>query len=175
MEEFLAGLNKKFSTQDKRDILDAYHFAKKAHAGQRRKTGEDYITHPVAVAEFLLNYGTDKETIIAGLLHDVVEDTPIEYKEILDKFGKNVAFLVDGVTKEEGRTQEKIKAKSLINKRVLLVKLADRIHNLTTPINSKEWRIKYYNSTKEYYIPIAKEFGFDDLAERLEKLLPGFL
>ena len=160
-------------TNSKKLAAEALKFAEKAHAGQERKTGGPYIAHPVAVANILEGYGADDETIAAGYLHDVVEDTPITLEEIRKKFGEEIAFLVDGVTKEENgyETFRKIKKYSSKDKRVFFVKLADRIHNLETPIDSEEWKNKYHNTTKEFYIPLAREYGFDNLAGRLEKLL----
>ena len=96
MEKYL---NKEFLLSNKEKILEALAFAEKAHDGQMRKSGEPYIIHPVATAVILIDMGMDTETIIAALLHDVVEDTEVELSEVSQKFGEDVAALVDGVTK----------------------------------------------------------------------------
>lgn len=121
----------------------AYDIAKEAHKDQRRRSGEPYIMHPVAVAEILFNFGMDNECIISALLHDVVEDTKVSIDFIEENFGDEVALLVDGVTKL-GKiplsTREEVQAENIrkmfiaMNKdvRVIIIKLADRLHNMRT-------------------------------------------
>lgn len=154
-------------------VAEAYLLAFNAHAGQKRKTGENYFIHPLQVAAIAIDNNADDAAIAASLLHDVVEDTGISLAEIREKFGEEVYFLVDGVTKEkdENSTFEKIKSYSKKDKRVLFVKLADRIHNLLTPIDSGEWKQKYIKSTRGFYIPLAREFGFVGFANKLENLI----
>jgi guanosine-3',5'-bis(diphosphate) 3'-pyrophosphohydrolase len=123
---------------DVKNVERAYLFAEKAHKGQKRKTGEDYITHPVAVALKLLEIGADEESIIAGLLHDTVEDTEATLKDVEKEFGKQVATIIDSITKvsninffgsqEEAKTAtiRKIFTGSIEDERAIFVKLADR-------------------------------------------------
>lgn len=161
----------------KKIVAEAYNLAEMAHRGQQRKNDgvTPYITHPAAVAIMLASYGADDETIAAGYLHDVVEDTNVTLEEIREKFGEKIAFLVDGVTKPKEdsakKTFLKIADYAAKDKRVLLIKLADRIHNIETKLDSAEWQNKYYNSTKEFLIPMAKAAGFFDMARKLEELL----
>lgn len=161
--------------KDFKKLLEVYEFAKKAHKGQFRKTGEDYITHPVAVAGIAQLYEADEPTVYACMLHDVVEDTPIKLEEIIDRFGKEVAFLVDGVTKEnsEEKTIEKIKKYSKKDSRVILIKLADRIHNLQNmnddEIFKGDW--KNYRISTPIYIEIGRQHGYNDLAQKAGRLL----
>ncbi len=135
----------------------------------KRETGEDYITHPVAVQKIARKYGADFLTQCACLLHDVVEDTNIKLEEIAKKFGQEVAFLVYGVTKAktQEKTFEKIETCIQQDKRVIFVKLADRIHNTLTI--TKRIREKYKNSNK-WYINTGRQHGYNDLADRLEEL-----
>ncbi len=121
----------------------AYETAKAAHEGQRRKSGEAYITHPVAVTQILAGYGLDEATLAAALLHDVVEDTDLTLDDIVADFGEEVAYLIDGVTKLDRisySTREQAQAATIRKMvvamaedlRVLLIKLADRLHNIRT-------------------------------------------
>ncbi|MFH0831412.1 MAG: HD domain-containing protein [archaeon] len=154
-------------------VAEAYLLAFNAHSGQKRKSGENYFMHPLQVAVIAIDNNADDAIVAASLLHDVVEDTVITLDEIRSKFGEEVCFLVDGVTKEKSDegTFNKIRMYSQKDKRVLFVKLADRIHNMQTPIDSDEWKKKYCSSTKEFYIPMAREYGFENFADRLENLL----
>ncbi|MFH1238472.1 MAG: HD domain-containing protein [archaeon] len=157
-------------------LFEVYEFAKEAHGNQKRETGESYITHPVAVANIAQSYGADDKTIYACLLHDVVEDTCVSFEEIKNRFGKSVAYLVDGVTKIEGDkvgTRLKVWEYAKIDKRVALIKLADRIHNVSNPKDDLEWRKDYMVSTN-FYIGVGREFDFDDMASKLEELNKGF-
>lgn len=163
-------------------IKEAYLLAKKAHTGQKRYTGEPYITHPIAVATILAEMRMDPQTIMAALLHDVLEDTQIVQHELIEKFGKEVADLVDGVTKltqiefesraiaqaENFRKMFMAMAKDI---RVILVKLADRLHNMRTlSCLPPEKRRRIAKETLEIFAPIANRLGmhafrveFDDL------------
>ncbi|MBP5634479.1 HD domain-containing protein, partial [Candidatus Saccharibacteria bacterium] len=129
-------------------IDKAVDVATKAHEGQLRKTGEPYIIHPLAVKKILEEWNMDDDTVIAGILHDTVEDTPLTLNEIKEQFGKDVAFLVDGVTKlskarsgmknlesylpETSDNLLKLLIATGQDVRVLIIKLADRLHNLRT-------------------------------------------
>ena len=163
-------------------IQEAYEFSAKAHEGQQRRSGEPYITHPVAVADILAGLHLDAGSIKAALLHDVVEDTPSTLAEIETRFGEDVALLVDGVSKidhlrfdsaaeaqaESFRKMLLAMAKDL---RVILVKLADRTHNMRTiqslPLD-KQQRIA--RETLDIYAPIANRLGVYSLKIELEEL-----
>ena len=162
-------------------IARSYAFAEKAHSGQKRASGEAYFEHPKKVAAFLLEWNMDEETIAAGLLHDVVEDTECSMEDIKKEFGDHVAFLVDGITKlgrvkyrGEEAQRENIKKLILASSediRVLIIKLADRYHNMQTlkylkP--AKQYRIAL--ETYEIYAPIAYRLGMQHLSGELEDL-----
>lgn len=156
----------------------AYLLAKKAHEGQKRHTGDAYITHPIAVASILAQMRMDPPTIIAAILHDVIEDTYIEKSEIIDRFGKEVADLVDGVTKLtqiEFETRAHAQAENFRKMimamardiRVILIKLADRLHNMRTiECLPPEKRHRIALETLEIFAPIANRLGMH--AFRLE-------
>jgi len=163
-------------------IHKAYLLAEKAHKQQKRQSGEPYITHPVAVATSLAELELDSETIIAALLHDVIEDTPVAKNEILEAFGPAVAQLVDGVSKltqisftnkaeaqaENFRKMVLAMAKDL---RVILVKLADRLHNMQTLGGvSPQKRRRVARETLDIYIPLANRLGMHKLRVQLEDL-----
>ena len=165
----------------------AYSMASKAHAGQIRFSGEPYIMHPVAVARILFDLGMDHESLIAALLHDVVEDTDITLQDIEDAFGKDVANLVDGVTKLgkvptatwEERQAENIR-KMLIamsqDIRVIIIKLADRLHNMRTlEYMRPQKQIDKALETIEIYAPIAHRLGISSIKEQLEDLAIHYL
>ncbi len=165
----------------------AYSMASKAHAGQIRFSGEPYIMHPVAVARILFDLGMDHESLIAALLHDVVEDTDITLQDIEDTFGKDVANLVDGVTKLgkvptatwEERQAENIR-KMLIamsqDIRVIIIKLADRLHNMRTlEYMRPQKQIDKALETLEIYAPIAHRLGISSIKEQLEDLAIRYL
>lgn len=168
---------------DERELTHAYQFAKKAHAGQKREDGQAYLSHPISVAEILTRFYADEETLIAGLLHDVPEDTEFTINDIEKKFGKNTALLVDGVTKlkkaqypydKSARKMESLKKFFRLSEkdlRVILIKLADRLHNMST-IKSlpPKRRIKFANETQDIYIPIANLLGIWSLKNELEDL-----
>lgn len=163
-------------------IQSAYRFAAKAHEGQFRSSGQPYIIHPVAVADILLDLGMDTDTICAALLHDVVEDTPVTYEQVRKQFGRDVADLVDGVTKLEkipifNKDQQKAKdiIKILIamrdDIRVIMIKLCDRLHNMRTlqyRPDHKQHATAY--ETMNIYAPIASRLGIEKLHEELEDL-----
>lgn len=168
--------------QDIAQIWEGYRFAFKAHDGVVRKTGEPYITHPVSVACILAELHMDVPTILAALLHDVVEDTPTTTEEINEKFGQQVAELVDGLTKLDkiefqsaSQAQAENFRKMLLamsqDVRVILVKLADRLHNMQTLEAMKpEKKKSIAKETLEIYAPIANRLGLNAIYQELEDL-----
>ena len=163
-------------------VLEAYEFGAKAHEGQTRKSGEPYITHPVAVAQELAEMHLDWEAICAAILHDVVEDTEATLPEIVEKFGEEVALIVDGVSKLDQiqfRSRAEAQAESfrkmmlamIEDIRVILVKLADRLHNMQTlgamPAEKKK---RIARETIDIYAPIANRLGINRLKVQLEDL-----
>ncbi|HEY4173211.1 MAG TPA: HD domain-containing protein, partial [Rhodopila sp.] len=156
-------------------LIDAaYHLAETAHATQRRDNGDPYFSHPVAVAEILAGYRLDVASIATALLHDVVEDTSYKLAEIEARFGKEIAGLVDGVTKltrlelQSDRTKQAENFRKLVlamsrDIRVLLVKLADRLHNMRTLhfVRDPERRRRISRETMEIYAPLAERIGMD--------------
>jgi len=179
-------LIQKILTDDKQydlsKIISAYQFAEKAHEGQKRSSGQDYIIHPLAVAYSLLELGMDTDTICAALLHDVVEDTPATFNDLKKRFGQDVALLVDGVTKlgkipyfnkNEQRAENirKILLAMSQDIRVMIIKLCDRLHNMRTlkycPVE-KQKRIAH--ETMNIYAPIAHRLGIKAVKDELEDL-----
>ncbi len=165
-------------------LIDAaYALASQAHSKQRRENGDPYITHPVAVADILAGYRLDTGSIVTGLLHDVIEDTPVTLPQIEQRFGKEVARLVDGVTKltrlelQSDRTKQAENFRKLVlamskDIRVLLVKLADRLHNMRTLhfVVEPEKRKRIARETMEIYAPLAERIGMDALKTELQNL-----
>ena len=164
-------------------LSKAYSFALKAHEKQKRDEGSPYIIHPIAVANILTDLKLDSATIATGLLHDTIEDTYATYKTIEDEFGKEVADLVDGVTKiSEFENQAVYNSKAenfrkLIlatskDIRVLLVKLADRLHNMRTIkfVKDKNKQIRKAKETMEIYAPLADRMGMNRIRDELEDL-----
>jgi GTP pyrophosphokinase len=168
--------------RDPKRIREAYEFALKAHALQRRESGEPFINHPLQVASVLLELEADEPTIIAALLHDVVEDTELTLEDIQSKFGEEVALLVDGLTKisglsyaskEERRVENlrKILLAMARDVRVVLIKLADRLHNMRTLSHlSQEKQKEIAKETLEIYAPLASRLGIYKLKWELEDL-----
>ncbi len=168
-------------------VQRAYSFAADSHKDQRRASGEDFIEHPLAVAEILAELGLDLTTIVASLLHDVVEDTPLTLADIEKEFGPEVSVIIDGVTKLdriEGRSHEHQQAENLRKMmiamardiRVLLIKLADRLHNMRTighlPRDTQE---KKAQETLDIYAPLANRLGIHQIKWQLEDLSFGTL
>ena len=161
-------------------INKAYNLSKKAHANQLRGSGEEYFTHPLAVADYLVTMRLDTSTIITALLHDVVEDSEITLKNIEDEFGGEISKLVDGVTKlskldlkfgfAQAENFRKLLLASSDDIRVLLVKLADRLHNIRTidGIQNKSKRSKICFETLEIFAPLAERLGINAIQRELE-------
>ena len=186
-EELMAALKESNRPYDFDMITQAYEYADKAHERQMRQSGEPYITHPIAVARILVELGMDTETICAGLLHDVVEDTASTLDEIKKMFGADVALMVDGVTKltklsyssKEQRQAENVRKMLLAmakDVRVIIVKLADRLHNMRTGEYWKEYkRREKALETMEVYAPLADRLGIRSIKEELEDISLRFL
>lgn len=165
---------------DKKLITAAFTLAESGHKGQKRKSGEDYITHPLHVSLYLKDLNLDIVTIIAALLHDLIEDTNITYGEIKNQFGLEVADIVDGVTKLDKiqyNTNESAKAEAIrkmviaMSKdiRVLILKLADRLHNIETIEFHTEWKQdKIAAETLYVYAPLAHRLGLQSIKHKLE-------
>ena len=164
-------------------LSKAYTFALNAHKDQKRDSGDPYLSHPVAVANILTELKLDSATIATGLLHDTIEDTKITYKTVKKEFGREVADLVEGVTKIselEGKVIENSKAENIRKLilatskdiRVLLVKIADRLHNMRTldAISDENRRVRIAKETMEIYAPLSDRMGMNHIRDELEDL-----
>ena len=165
-------------------LIEAYKFAEKAHANQKRKDGSEYIYHPLSTCEVLTHLKVDEDTLVAALLHDVPEDTKFTLKDIETRFGKTVAFLVEGITKlskvhyKDDMAERQIESlkkmffHSAKDLRIILVKLADRLHNMRTLVHlhnvGKKLRIS--KETLEIYVPIANLLGIWEIKSEMEDL-----
>ncbi len=170
------------SDEERAQLIHAWQVGAAAHAGQMRKSGEPYITHPVAVAQVLAEQGMDFKTLAAAILHDTVEDTPLTAEAIAADFGQTVADLVEGVTKLDKlkfRDREEAAAESFRKMllamsrdlRVILIKLADRLHNMRTlGAQSPESRRRIARETLEIYAPIAQRLGMNLVKAELQDL-----
>ena len=186
-EDLMQALKESNRPYDFDMITEAYRYADKAHEGQMRQSGDPYITHPIAVAQILLELGMDTETICAGLLHDVVEDTSTTLDDIKRLFGADVALMVDGVTKltklsystKEQRQAENVRKMLLAmakDVRVIIVNLSDRLHNMRTGEYWKEYkRREKALETMEVYAPLADRLGIRSIKEELEDISLRFL
>ncbi len=163
-------------------IVRSYRRAAEAHEGQQRKSGDPYITHPLAVAKVTADLGLDDTTIAAALLHDAVEDTRVALAEIDDEFGPEVAAIVDGVTKlerlefesreaQQAATMRKMLVAMADDLRVLMVKLADRLHNMRTlAAMPTEKQLRIAQETLDIYAPLAHRLGVQEVKQQLEDL-----
>ena len=168
--------------QQVRFVHQAYRFSAEAHVGQRRLSGEPYITHPIAVARILAEMRLDAESIVAALLHDVIEDTPTAKEGVAERFGQDVAELVDGVSKltaidfkSKAEAQAENFRKMVLamarDIRVILIKLADRLHNMRTIwVMAPAKRRRIARETMEIYAPIAQRLGINAVRIELEDL-----
>ncbi|MDR0886790.1 MAG: bifunctional (p)ppGpp synthetase/guanosine-3',5'-bis(diphosphate) 3'-pyrophosphohydrolase [Clostridiales Family XIII bacterium] len=187
LEVYLAELLDINPNIDIGEIEKAYNMAEQMHEGQLRKSGEPYLIHPIEVSLILAGLGMDERTIVAGLLHDAVEDTPYRVEELKNDFGSEVALLVDGVTKlasiryesKEERQAENLRKMFLAMSkdiRVLIIKLADRLHNLRT-INymSENQILDKCRESIEIYAPLASRLGMYNLKFELEDISLKYL
>ena len=186
-EKFIKDMSDINPKYDDSAIVKAYEIARSLHEGQFRKSGEPYIIHPVAVAKILANFGMDNETIIAGLLHDAVEDTNYTQEDLTKDFDEKIALLVDGVTKLGNISYDSTEAVQAENFRkmflamskdirVLIIKLADRLHNMRTLEHmSPEKRISKSLETLEIYAPLAGRLGIFSIKFELEDLALKYL
>ncbi|WP_423241220.1 RelA/SpoT family protein, partial [Lactonifactor longoviformis] len=187
-EELISSVRKYHPSTDITMIEKAYQIARDAHEGQARKSGEPYIIHPLCVAIILADLELDKETIVAGLLHDVVEDTVMTTEEIVREFGEEVALLVDGVTKlgqlSYSADKVEVQAENLRKMflamakdiRVILIKLADRLHNMRTLKYMPEHKQKdKARETMDIYAPIAQRLGISKIKVELDDLALKYL
>ena len=192
--ELISRVQKYHPSDDISNITKAYEVASKAHANQFRKSGEPYIVHPLNVAIILAELELDKETIIAGILHDVVEDTAMTDEDLRREFGDDVALLVDGVTKlekiplssdiDQSDAKLEMQAENLRKMflamakdiRVILIKLADRLHNMRTlKYKTPESQKRIAKETLEIYCPIAQRLGISKLKVELDDLSLKYL
>lgn len=180
---------KKYHPSDDISMIDkAYHIAEEAHEGQRRKSGEPYIVHPLCVALILADLEMDKETIVAGLLHDVVEDTVMTVEDLENEFSDDVALLVDGLTKlsklQYNGDKVEFQADNLRKMflamardiRVIIIKLADRLHNMRTlQYQPPEKQIEIARETIDIYSPLAQRLGISKIKVELDDLSLKYL
>lgn len=167
IEDIISTMKKNNRKSDSKLILNAYNFALEKHGSQCRKSGEPYIIHPINVAYILANLELDDATICAALLHDVVEDTEVTREQIIEKFGEEIAEMVDGVTKlsklkyttlKEQQVEDYRKMFLAMGKdiRVILIKLADRLHNMRTlKFLKRDRQIAISQETRDLYAPLA--------------------
>ncbi|WP_428717211.1 RelA/SpoT family protein [Undibacterium curvum] len=177
-----ARLSEYMSAADLKQVKEAYRFSDEMHLGQVRKSGEPYISHPIAVAEICAEWKLDVQAIMAALLHDVMEDQDVQKEELIERFGAPVATLVDGLSKlEKIEFQSQIEAqaenfrKMLLamarDVRVILVKLADRLHNMRTlGVMSPEKKRRISRETMDVYVPIAHRLGLNNIYRELQDL-----
>ncbi len=188
IQEIFDAAPRPFTGEAEKFILSAYEFSEAAHRGQKRKSGEDYIIHSLHVARILAEIGMDEKTIAAGLLHDVPEDTEITLAQVAEKFGDEVAVLVDGITKlgkiklrgsKEEHYLENLRKMFMAmaeDIRVVIIKLADRLHNMRTLEHlppEKQERIA--RETLEIYAPIANRLGIGEIKGELEDICFKYL
>lgn len=182
IEEIVAAVRSNHPRSDTRPILAAYQVAQIAHEGQLRKSGEDFISHPVGVAKILASAGMDPTTIVSALLHDCIEDTDLELADISASFGDEVAEIIDGLTKIERigfRSREQEKAENFRKMivamakdiRVIVIKLADRLHNMQTLVALDEMKQQQVaQETLDIYAPLAHRLGMQQIKAELEDL-----
>ena len=181
LPELSARLQEYLSPEAVAEVERAFRYAEAAHEGQMRKTGHPYITHPTAVAHILAGMRMDPQTLMAALLHDVIEDTGVGKKTLAEAFGSDVAELVDGVSKlttifksraeAQAENFQKMAMAMARDIRVILVKLADRLHNMRTlGALAREKKERIARETLDYYAPIASRLGMNELRMEFEDL-----
>lgn len=187
MDELLTKLKRNFSETEYTELKAAYDFARDAHKGQKRKTGEEYFIHPCAVVSILCDLGFDISTLVAAFLHDVLEDTPVTADIVEQKFGKEVLELVEGVTKldklkfvsqedEQAENLRKMFFAMAKDYRVIIIKLADRLHNMRTlDALPPEKQLTIANQTLKIYAPLAGRLGLSYVKCELEDLSMRYL
>ena len=185
--KFINKVQENYSEAHAEKIIKAYYFAKTAHAGQKRQSGEDYFIHPNAVAEILIDLGLDCDTVVAALLHDVIEDTEYTADEISQMFGQVVLSLVQGVTKlgklnfkskleEQAENLRRMFMAMSNDIRVIIIKLADRLHNMRTlSFKDEEGQKRIAQETLDIYAPIAARLGISSVKGELEDLCLRYL
>ncbi|WP_151446524.1 RelA/SpoT family protein [Lacisediminimonas profundi] len=178
----VAKLSEYLSASDMKKVKEAYRFSDEMHLGQMRKSGEPYISHPIAVAEICADWKLDVQAIMAALLHDVMEDQDVRKDELIERFGAPVASLVDGLSKLdklEFQSQIEMQAENFRKMllamardvRVILIKLADRLHNMRTlNFMSSEKKRRIARETMDVYVPIAHRLGLNTLYRELQDL-----
>ncbi|MEC0248398.1 RelA/SpoT family protein [Paenibacillus chitinolyticus] len=187
IEQLLEKAAQYFKETELNRIKEAYEFAEQAHHGQVRKSGEPYILHPLAVADILVDMQMDVTSIIAALLHDVVEDTTVSLEAVQDKFGRTCAMLVDGLTKlerikfktkeeQQNENYRKMFVAMAQDIRVILIKLADRLHNMRTlKYQSEESQRRIADETLEIFCPIAHRLGISAIKWEMEDIALRYL
>ncbi|MBI5155692.1 HD domain-containing protein [Candidatus Peregrinibacteria bacterium] len=172
------------STSDQHRVEKAFRMGEKAHSGQKRKSGEPYFTHPIAVADMLADMGADADTIIAALLHDTIEDTSLAMESVEREFGETVTALIDGVTKlsrtdigerptldEQTETLRKIFTLMQEDIRIMVIKLIDRLHNMqTVEFLAPDKQRSLAQETQDIYVKIADRLCMQDLRDDLQEL-----
>lgn len=182
LENLLSRLDKAEISYDKDLIIKAYTVTKEAHNGQLRRSGEEYFVHPINVAFILIELNMDQEAIIAGMMHDVLEDTDVTKESLTEEFGEEIVYLVEGVTKltkmpfksklesQAGNLRKMIMAMSN-DIRVIIIKLADRLHNMRTlEYMTKSKQFEKATETLEIYAPLAHRLGINKIKWELEDL-----
>ncbi|MBR1676444.1 MAG: bifunctional (p)ppGpp synthetase/guanosine-3',5'-bis(diphosphate) 3'-pyrophosphohydrolase [Clostridia bacterium] len=182
IEDILDDIERIYSKEECAVLTKAFYYAKQAHTGQKRASGEDYIIHPVAVAKILIDLGMDYFTVSAAFLHDVIEDTPVTEEDIQAEFGDEILQLVVGVTKldkiefksreeEQAENFKKIFVSMAKDIRVIIIKLADRLHNMRS-LNflSHERQQRIAHETLEIYAPLADRLGISQIKCELDDL-----
>lgn len=178
--QLIKDIKKKNPNIDLKKIKQAIHLIKKYHRHQKRKSGEPYYVHPLIVTQILLQFTSDEDTLLAALLHDIVEDTKITLLQIEAMFNPVVAKLVDGVTKfDQGRKKIRLSEHENIQKlieqedqRVLMIKIADRIHNMRTiAYTAQAKQKKISEQTLQFYIPMAKTLRLEQAVKELQHLV----
>lgn len=182
IEDLVDRLRGYLKPEEIQQVRRAYYFAEQAHDGQRRRSGEHYVTHPLAVATILANMHMDAESLMAAMLHDVIEDTPVSKEALAKQFGETVAELVDGVSKltqihfedkalAQAENFQKMALAMAKDIRVILVKLADRLHNMRTlGALRPDKKRRIARETLDIYSPIASRLGLNTIRTELEEL-----